>query len=82
MEMDTKIYFFHTFEVWTMAFLGNVKLERWNNILRAVDGMTRIVVSREISEGMFKYDHSWRMNGDVIRNFTGCMVKVGFKKWA
>ena len=65
-----------------MVFIGNLKPERWNNILTAVDGMTRITVRREIGEGLFKYDHSWRMNSDVIGIFIGCMARVGFKKWA
>ena len=65
-----------------MAFIGNVKLERWNNILKAVDGMTRIDVSRAIGGGVFKYDHSWRTNSDVIGDLIGCMERIGFKKWA
>ena len=44
--------------------------------------MKRIAVSRVIGEGVFKYDHSWRTNNDLIGLFIGCMAKVGFKKWA
>lgn len=65
-----------------LTFLGNVKPERWNRILRAVDSMNTIAVSRAIGEVIFKYEHLWRTNNDVIGIFIGCMVKAGFKNWA
>ena len=65
-----------------MAFHGNIKLERWNRILREVDDMTRIIVGRVIRESIFKYEYTWRTNSDVIGIFIRCMVKDGVKKWA
>ena len=43
--MDTNICVYHITEARTMAFRGNIKLERWNRILKAIDGMTCIAVA-------------------------------------
>ena len=64
-----------------MDFHGNVKLERWNRVLRPVDGMTRIVVSRAIGEGFFKYEFTWRTNSDIIGTFIECMARARIDKW-
>ena len=64
--MDTFICVFHVLEVHTMAFHGNVKPERWNHVLKLVDDMMRIVVSRALGEGFFKYNFTWRTNSDII----------------
>lgn len=80
--MDTNIYVFHTDKVHTMAFKGNITPERWNQILRHVDGMTRIAVSREIGKGLFDYKCTWRTNNDIINIFIGCMARTEVSKWA
>ena len=59
-----------------MAFCDNVKPERWNKILRPMDDMSRLAVSREIGEGAFDYKFTWRTNNNILRSFTGCMVRA------
>ena len=79
--METNISLFHALEVQTMAFRGNVKPERWNQLLNPMDDMTRIVVSHFLGEGMFNYDFSWRTNSDIIGSFIGCLSRANIEKW-
>lgn len=73
--MDINISLFHTSEVWTMAFWGNIKLERWSRFLKPIDDMTRIAVSQAIGEGSFNYDYTWWTNSDIIGTFIGCLAR-------
>ena len=65
--MDSNISLFHAYENLTMAFCGQIMQERWNRILRPIDDMSRIAVSRALGEGIFSYDYSWRTNSDIVR---------------
>ena len=49
--------------------------------MRLVDGMTCIIVSRAIGEGVFKYDFTWRTINDIIGIFIGCMTRAKINKW-
>ena len=58
-----------------MAFLGNVKPERWNHFLNPVNDMTCIAISKYIGEGVFDYEATWRTYSNIIRSFIGCLVQ-------
>lgn len=74
--MYSNIYLFHTIENRTMAFCGNVKLERWNRILYLVDNMTQIAINQALREGIFDYHYTWRTNRDIIGSFIRCLAKA------
>ena len=79
--MDSNISLFHAFENHTMAFCGLIKLERWNWLLRPLDNMSQVAVSRALGEGVFSYDFTWRTNSDIVRIWVGCLVRVGVGIW-
>lgn len=59
-----------------MVFQGIVKPKHWNRILKPMDDMSRMVVSRAIGVGVFDYKFTWRTNSDIIGSFIGCMVRA------
>ena len=78
--MDTNIFLYHAFENRTMAFLGSVKPERWNQLLRLIDDMSRVAVSRVFGEGVFKYEFSWHTNNDILGSWIGCLGRDRVEK--
>ena len=43
--------------------------------------MTRLAMSRALSEGMFNYDFTWRKNSDIIGAFIRCLARARIGKW-
>ena len=62
-----------------MAFRGEVKPERWNQILVPVDDMTRFAMNKALGEGIFEYHFTWRTNSDIIGAFIGCMIRANIQ---
>ena len=79
--MESNICLFHIHEKRTMAFCGPVKQERWNRLLRPIDDMSRVAISRALGEGVFNYEYTWRTNSDIIGLWVGCLARAGIDKW-
>lgn len=79
--MDSNICLFHAFEKRTMAFYGPITQERWNRMLRPIDDMSHVAVSRALGEGVFSYQYSWRTNNDIIGLWVGCLARARVEKW-
>ena len=65
-----------------MTFWGNVKPKRWSRVLKPIDDMTRIMISRAINEGFFNYDYTWKTRSDIIGTFIDCLAKARVEHWA
>lgn len=74
--MESFVYVFHTSESRTMTFHGYIKPECWSQILKPMDDISRITISRVIGEGIFNYNFTWRTNSNVIRSFIGCLARA------
>lgn len=78
--MESNIHIFHATEARTLAFLGKIKPERWNRLLRITDDMTRFAVNRALGEESFDYSATWRTNSSIIGSFIGLMVRAKIPK--
>ena len=59
-----------------MAFHGIVKPKRWNQLLRPMDNISRVM-----GECVFNYDYSWCTNSDILEIWIGCLARAKVEKW-